>query len=141
MSHALFQKTYTDSNFHRHDNHGEMKTHLVQEHHEPIISRELFEKAGTILSQRAKERGIQKGTAKYQQRYAFSGRIICGQCGDKFKRQTYTSGITWACKTLLFHTQLFRCHAYRAHNGILLIGDLTSGNGTEQQRQQQYHQL
>ncbi len=27
---ALFQKTYTDSNFHRHDNHGEMKTHLVQ---------------------------------------------------------------------------------------------------------------
>lgn len=100
---ALFQKTYTDSNFHRHDNHGEMKTHLVQEHHEPIISRELFEKAGAILSQRAKERGIQKGSAKYQQRYAFSGRIICGQCGDKFKRQTYTSGITWACKTHLFH--------------------------------------
>lgn len=100
---ALFQKTYTDSIFHRHDNHGEIKTHLVQEHHEPIISRELFEKAGAILAQRAKERGIQKGTAKYQQRYAFSGKIICGQCGDKFKRQTYTSGITWACKTHLFH--------------------------------------
>lgn len=31
------------------------------------------------------------------------GRIICGQCGDKFKRQTYTSSITWACKTHLFH--------------------------------------
>ena len=36
---ALFQKTYTDDNFHRHTNHGEVGTYLVSDHHEPIVSR------------------------------------------------------------------------------------------------------
>lgn len=35
-------------------------------------------------------------------RYPFSGKIICGQCGSKFKRRTHTNGkpyIAWCCAT------------------------------------------
>ena len=53
---ALFQKTYTDESFRRHNNHGEVKTYLVSEHHEAIISRGDFDKANALIRQRGKEK-------------------------------------------------------------------------------------
>lgn len=50
-------------------------------------------------------KGIEKGNGKYQQRYAFSGKIICGECGDTFKRRIHTCTtykyVAWACNTHL----------------------------------------
>ena len=46
-----------------------------------------------------------KSDSKYLKRYPFSGLIICGECGSKFKRQTQSSGVAWACKTHLFHKE------------------------------------
>ena len=43
MSDALFQKAFTTDNFKRKKNHGEMESFLIHDHHEPIISRELFD--------------------------------------------------------------------------------------------------
>ena len=39
-------------------------------------------------------------TGKYNNRYLFSGIITCGECGDTFKRQTISSGISWCCATV-----------------------------------------
>ena len=36
-------------------------------------------------------------------KYPFSGIIICGECGDKFKRQTQSVGIAWACTKHLYN--------------------------------------
>lgn len=36
---AVFQKTYTNENFHRKKNYGEVDRYFVEEHHEPIISK------------------------------------------------------------------------------------------------------
>lgn len=99
MGDALFQKTYTDENFKRHTNNGEQETFLVYNHHEPIVSREVFQKANALISQRAAEKGIIKGSDKYQKRYSFSGKIICGNCGAAFKRRIQNAEIAWACKT------------------------------------------
>ena len=79
---VIFQKTYTDDSFNRHTNYGEMDMYYVPDHHEAIISKEDFEAAGLVVAQRAAEKGIERGNEKYQQRYAFSGKIICGECGD-----------------------------------------------------------
>lgn len=102
---CLFQKTYTDSCFNRHHNHGEKNMYLAKDHHEAIISHEDFEAAGRILEQHAKEKNISAGSKKYQQRYAFSGNIICGECGSTFKRRIhYTAGtsyVAWCCNTHL----------------------------------------
>ena len=100
---CLFQKTYSDSQFVRHNNHGEQTQYMVTDHHEPIISREDFEAARIFISQRASEKGVTKGTDKYQNRYAFSGKIICGECGDTFKRRIHSCTdhkyIAWCCNT------------------------------------------
>lgn len=102
---AVFQKTYTDSSFRRHNNHGEVDSFYAEEHHEPIISREVFDKVQLILQKHIEERNIEKDIGKYQRKYPFSGRIICGECGGKFKRQTQHSGIAWACTTHLYQKE------------------------------------
>ena len=108
---CIFQKTYTDSNFNRHKNDGQLDQYYVANHHEAIISHEDFEAAATLIEQRASEKGIKKGNAKYQQRYAFSGKIICGECGNTFRRRihssTYGKYAAWVCNTHLESTS--RC--------------------------------
>ena len=98
---VIFQKTYTDSSFNRHTNYGEYDQYLCEGHHEPIVSHEDFDKANELLLQRGKEKGNGKDTAKYQNRYAFSGRIRCGECGSTFKRRMHykPSGayVAWCC--------------------------------------------
>jgi len=98
---VIFQKTYTDSHFNRHTNYGERDQYMMQNHHEAIISREDFEAVGLLINQRAKEKGIRKGTSKYQNRYPFSGKIICGECGAKFKRRIHSTSrikyAAWCC--------------------------------------------
>jgi DNA invertase Pin-like site-specific DNA recombinase len=100
---AAFMKTYTDSSFRRHNNHGEVDSYYAEEHHEPIISREMFDKVQLVLQKHAEEHNIEADVGKYQNKYPFSGRIICGECGGKFKRQTQSGGIAWACSTHLYN--------------------------------------
>ena len=99
---CLYQKTYSDFRFKRHKNLGEQDQYYVSDHHEPIVSRELFETAGQMLLQRAKEKGITRGRGAYQNRYPFTKKIVCGECGSFFKRQIHRSGsvqyTTWACQ-------------------------------------------
>lgn len=99
---AIFQKTYTDEHFNRHNNYGEKEQYLIKNHHEAIISHEDFETVQKVINQRAKEKGVKKHNEKYQNRYPFSGKIICGECGSKFKRRIHSGGkkyIAWCCST------------------------------------------
>ena len=98
---VLFQKTYTDNSFNRHQNRGELDQYLMQDHHEAIISREEFELANAVLKQRGREKGNGHDTGRYQNRYGFSGRICCEECGGKYKRRMHykPSGqyVAWTC--------------------------------------------
>lgn len=98
---VIFQKTYTDSQFSRHTNDGELNQYLCENHHEPIVSHEIFDKANEVLNQRGKEKGNGERTERYQNRYGFSGRIKCGECDGVFKRRNHYkpsgSYIAWCC--------------------------------------------
>lgn len=100
---VIFQKTYTDDNYNRHINYGERDMYLCRNHHEPIVSHEIFDAVAAVMEQRAKEKSIEAGLGKYQHRYAFSGKIICGECGAAFKRRQHykPSGnyVAWCCNT------------------------------------------
>ena len=102
---VIFQKTYTDSSFRRHTNYGEQDMFLCADHHEAIVSHEDFDKVREILDRRAIEKGNGSNTSRYQKRYAFSGRIKCGNCGSSFKRRQHykPSGdyVAWTCDTHL----------------------------------------
>lgn len=47
----LFQKTYTDSIFCRHTNRGDVDQYYMENHHDPIMSREVYEKATQLINQ------------------------------------------------------------------------------------------
>jgi DNA invertase Pin-like site-specific DNA recombinase len=98
---CLYQKSYTDFRFKRHKNYGEKDQFMVEDHHEPIISKEDFETVGALLKQRAQEKNIQRGDPRYQNRYPFSGKLICGECGKNFKRHVNSTGYyryaVWVC--------------------------------------------
>lgn len=102
---VLYQKTYKDSSFNRHTNYEELDQYLVRDHHAAIVSHEEFERANAVLRQRGKEKGNGRNTEKYQNRYSFSGRIRCAECGGSFKRRIHYkpsgSYIAWCCATHL----------------------------------------
>lgn len=98
---ALFQKTYTDSSFKHHRNHGEADGYFVAEYHAAIVSEEMFSKVQEIMEMHIAEHDITKRTGKYNNRYLFSSIIIFGECVSTFKRQIISSGISWCCKTHL----------------------------------------
>ncbi|SHK31068.1 Site-specific DNA recombinase [Caminicella sporogenes DSM 14501] len=106
---ALLQKTVTlDYLTHkRKRNDGESPKYLVKNHHEPIISKEEFDRVQEIMADRAAKYGnIPEVRHKYNKRYAFSGKIICGNCTGVFKRRTWNSKspsrqIVWQCSTYI----------------------------------------
>lgn len=74
----------------RHNNNGERDRYFMEDHHPAIVSRETFEAVAAVIGQRGKEKGVTKGS-KYQNRYPFSGKIICSECGSIFKRRIHYS--------------------------------------------------
>lgn len=97
---VLFQKTYTDGEFNRHKNKGDKDRFLLKNHHKAIISHEDFEKVQKLKQLKALEKGNGEDTERYQNRYAFSGKMICGECGEVFKRRHHYNPeyIAWTCK-------------------------------------------
>lgn len=80
-------------------NRGEEEFVVLRDHHEPIISRELFERAQKELERRSPS-AEQK--AKHSNRYCLSGKITCGCCGAKFvsrtkKRKDGSRYKAWRC--------------------------------------------
>ncbi len=96
---ALLQKTYTDDQFNRHVNRGEKSQYYVRNHHDPIVSREIFDAANEIIKANGREKGIQNNTDKYKNRYAMSGKVICGECGGTWRRVKINNYFGFACNT------------------------------------------
>lgn len=96
---VIMQKTYTDDRFNRHVNRGERTQYLARDHHNPIISHEAFEAANAIIDANGLEKGIHKDEDKYKNRYAMSGKIICGECGGTWKRVKLANHFGFSCNT------------------------------------------
>lgn len=98
----LVQKKTFTPDFLSHEkkyNRGEEEFVIIKDHHEPIVSRELFEKANRILDEKSL---TQEGKAKHSNRYPFSGKIKCGCCGSSYvarykNRKNGTRYKAWRC--------------------------------------------
>lgn len=97
------KKTYTPD-FLTHEkkpNKGAVPLITVPNHHEPIISREIWDLAQERLRKNNKHAAGERG---HSNRYVFSGKIKCGQCGRSFVgRIKYQKDGTkfrrWSCST------------------------------------------
>lgn len=89
-------------------NCGEEDQYYIKDHHEPIISNEMFDRAQEILSKRAYSRRIKDvmpgKREKFSRQYAFSCMLECCFCGSNFSRRNWHSGtpnekVVWQCVT------------------------------------------
>jgi len=82
-------------------NHGEEELVVIRDHHEPIISRELWDIVQAEMKKRDRKGDYGGG---HSNRYVFSGKIKCGECGASFvsrkkNRKDGTSYKRWGCFT------------------------------------------
>ena len=106
---VLMGKTFTVDPIskRRLENFGEEDQFYIKDHHEPIVSREVFEKAQAIRSRRNVERrpNADPGTRKkYSRIFAFSSVMECGFCGSTLTRRRWHSSskykkVIWQCIT------------------------------------------
>lgn len=77
------KKTYTPDylTHEKRRNHGQVPMIRIENHHESIISRQLWDLAQNRLRQNRKQRATLQG---HSSRYVYSGKIRCGECGSCF---------------------------------------------------------
>lgn len=100
----LVQKKTITPDYLTHDkkyNHGEEEMVVISNHHEPIIDRELWDVVQAELKKRNRNGELGSG---HSNRYVFSGKIKCGECGASFvsrkkKRKDGSSYKRWGCFT------------------------------------------
>ena len=80
-------------------NHGEEELVIIRDHHPPIIDRELWDVVQEELKKRNRNGALGAG---HSNRYIFSGKIKCGECGASFvsrqrKRKDGSLSRRWSC--------------------------------------------
>ena len=94
----LLQKTFRTDHItkKRKINEGHLPMFSVEDSHEPIIEQSVFDAVQAEIQRRAKRFGTDTSTTE---RNAFSGKIVCGNCGNHYRRKlngTYAKAI-WIC--------------------------------------------
>ena len=95
----LLQKTYRENYLTKKTlrNKGELQRYYVEDDHEPIITREMFERVQEIRLARTikyKVNNINIGTT-----YPFTGMIRCSCCGGKYQHKTTRHNKVRICNT------------------------------------------
>ena len=95
---ALLQKSYK-RDFKPVKNNGEVPQYYVENNHQPIVSRELYEKVQAIKERKARKH--KQAPAKVS---PFSGKIKCAECGRGYRhrknnRNTPYEKWIWSCAT------------------------------------------
>ena len=103
---VLLGKTFTVDSIskRRLANMGEENQYYIRDHHEAIVSREIWDKAEEIRLKRAKLKLMQTtgNRERYTRQFTFSSMLECGYCGHKLSRRTRHQTTTtkkpvWQC--------------------------------------------
>lgn len=89
------QKTFRENHITKRTkkNKGEKPMYIVEGNHEPIIAKEIFDRAQEIR----KSKAAGKSGGRSGQAYPFTGLICCGECGRLFKHKTTKYYDSWCC--------------------------------------------
>lgn len=90
----------------------------MQNHHEGIVDREIFDAAQAEFARRNAGKSPSKknaptGLTSYASKYALSERLVCGECGTLYRRCTWNirgkRKIVWRCVSRLDYGKKY-CH-------------------------------
>ena len=98
----LLQKTFVENHITKKNkiNQGELPQYHVEDAHEAIIDMDTFRKVQEEMERRTQKYGH---APKSQNRYPFSGLIVCGNCGKSYRRKVTATQPVWICAT--YNTQ------------------------------------
>lgn len=114
MGDALMQKTYTVDFLTKKKvmNKGIVPQYYIEDNHEAIIPKELFNR---VQEEKARRAAIYRSAGKkdtpvkgkYSSKYVFSDIMICAECGQPYRRQIWkkygVSKAVWRCDNRLKH--------------------------------------
>ena len=132
---ALLQKRFVNNHLEKKIicNTGELPKYHVKNSHPAIIDDASFQQVQAVLAEMEKKT---KGRAKPRQS-VFSGKIICGKCGNTFKRVTINGTPGWNCRTYQERGKTF-CSARKIPEDILksVCADVM---GTDAYNENEFH--
>lgn len=109
---VLAQKTYT-ADFLTHKvkvNKGEVQQYRVRDHHVAIVDRELYDEVQAVLKlNESMDSGKREG-----KEHAFSGRLICGNCGRFYSIRNSKTHPIWFCPSTKLPGKAI-CHAEKIY--------------------------
>lgn len=97
------QKFYCSALNRKVRNNGEVQSYYIEDDHQPIVTKEVWDKVQIIMAERKAKRKIgEGGTEKYQNIYPLSGMLLCLYCGSTLRRkQVNNKRIEWWCSKSL----------------------------------------
>lgn len=131
---ALLQKTYTVNilDKKRSTNNGQRPKYYVEGSHEAIISKDVFMRVQSEIARRANLNPDGKRRV-YSSKYALSGMVYCGHCGDIYRRVKWNNrgckSTVWRCVSRVLKKQVdFDCPARTVKEEVLQGAVLTAVN-------------
>lgn len=110
---VLMQKSYTVDLFSKQTkkNTGELPMYLAKNHHTPIIEPSVFDRVQVELAKRNNLKSTAASCinqkSKFSSKYALTGIVVCGDCGSKYRRTTWSRNgrkkVVWRCINRLDH--------------------------------------
>lgn len=127
MGDALLQKTYTTDFITKKKvvNNGIAPQYYVENSHEAIIPKDIFMRVQEEMDRRANlTSGADKKRRLYSSKYALSGIVFCGHCGDIYRRIKWNNrgcrSTVWRCVSrVLKKTSGIDCPARTVHEETL----------------------
>lgn len=111
---VLLQKTYTPD-FLTHEsrkNNGEVPQYMVLDHHPAIIDRELFDRVQAVRKYNAAKF---TNTGKGKRIHAFSGKLVCAECGCNFNVRNANYDPAWFCPSSSLNNGKIICHSKKVY--------------------------
>ena len=105
-------------------NEGQAPQYYVESTHPAIIDMETFERVQNEMKYRSSGDEDTVGQQKYSSRYAFSGMLVCGKCGSRYRRHSRKMGsgkmvASWACANKIVNGA-DACHSRHIREDILI---------------------
>ena len=115
---ALLQKCFINNHIEKKQciNKGELPMYYAEETHEPIIDKDTFMRAKSVVEER---RNTVNANRKQLTFTVFSGLIQCPKCGKNYRRMTSNGSYGYNCSTYLSKGKAF-CHGKKIPETTLI---------------------